>query len=240
MKRYIRSNESVSADRLFSSISVIYIVPDASKIEFSLSEDIEIYSDYTDDELLQLPDYEIDNICNPIILDRIRKLMPDRVSAVNAATIADFLSQKFSLNDSDIKYVLEKLSKCNSIEWTSGIPTGKSGNFIRQYHITTNDILNIINNLTVKDLDHVTNSYSTENAFDQLIVFLLNRDITLESGDVINGMIVYLKVDFTGTTRNGDTAAVMSIHPADSKKTWERMEMKARGEDYPRTHIKRK
>lgn len=219
MKRYIHSSESqLSIRDLFDSISSIILVPDADKVVLDTEYDREKYDEYTDEELMSLSDDEIEDIGDPGVLSRLRSLIPDRFSSITSATIGDLLAEKYSLKESDIRYILEKISKCSSVSRTLDGYFTKTDRFIRRYRLTDRDILHIARSLTINDFDHYTKSYSPENMSNDLIVFILKRPIEIESGDTLEGLKVYMKIDYTATSRDGDTVALMSLHKADLDK----------------------
>lgn len=233
MKLYIKSESSEwkkpevnSIMDLFKSIDSILVVNNASEFDITLDEEEEY--EYTDEELINRPVlscYSYDTI------KRIYRLAPEKLHYFKAATLGDFLATKYTLRSDELNYILEKLKQCTHVD-IDRIHT-KSRDFMKKYHVTEMDVLNIVHSLTSADFDCLTQSYSHANFGHDLLVFLPDREFTLENGTVISGIQIYMKIDYTTTQADGRTGVIMSIHEADSEKVKDQS-----GKRYPIGHLK--
>lgn len=223
---------------LFTSIFRIVVVEDASKYKIDEVDPDDTYSYYTDEQLLKLNDRIVAGIAEVDVLKRIYKLSPGKLNSFQDATISDALARKYSLSDKELQYVLSKLHACTNV--SSANVYSKSRNFIATYGVTDKDILNIVKRLTLSDFDCLTQSYANDNFGNDLLVFLPKGAFTLENGSVLPDIVIYLKIDFTATAKNGATTAIMSIHEADPEKLKQREQDRRSGKLHTQGHLKNK
>ena len=236
MKLYIKSESSEwkkpevnSIMDLFKSIDSILVVEDASKFDITYDEE-EDY-EYTDEELINLPDSFVNSSCSYSTEKRIYQIAPEKLHYFKAATLGDFLATKYTLRSDELNYILEKLKQCTHVDVDRD--SKKNRGFMKTYHVTNQDVLNIVHSLTAADFDCLTQSYSHANFGHDLLVFLLDREFTLENGAVISGIQIYMKIDYTTTSADGRTGVIMSIHKADSEKVKDQS-----GKRHPIGHLK--
>lgn len=235
MKLYIKSEsyewkkpEVNSIMDLFKRITTVLIVNDASKFDIAYDGEEDNYSD---EELINLPDSFVNSSCGYIAQKRIYKIAPEKLHYFRAATLSGFLAKKYTLRSDELDYILEKLKQCKRVRYTFNY--SKNYDFVDSYGMEDSDVLNIVHSLTAADFDCLTKSYSTDNFGNDLLVFLPDREFTLENGTVISGIKIYMKIDYTATSSDGSTAVIMSIHKADPKKVKDRS-----GKQYPIGHLK--
>lgn len=239
MKIYIKSESSgfhkpeiKSIADLFNSIDSILLVDDASKFDIVYDGDDE-EDDYSDEELINLPDRFVNSSCSYAVQKRIYQIAPEKLHYFRAATLSEFLATKYTLRNDELNYILEKLKQCERVHLNYNY--SKSREFLKTYNITDVDVLNIVHSLTAEDFDCLTQSYSSENFGNDLLVFLPDKDYMLENGNILSGIKIYMKIDYTTTSADGRTGVIMSIHEADPDKTKNQSNKK-----YPMRHLKRK
>jgi hypothetical protein len=259
MKIYIHSNYSdIHPSDLFRSIGSIVVVDDARDYKIDTSADYAIYSSHTDEELGMLSDFVLKRIRDQRILNRIRKSCPERYKKfehIFANTLKGDVARKFSLRQDDIVHILSELKKCSIVRYIPTPTKHKTESFLSDFGITNDDVLNVVHNLKPSDFDNYTKNYEIypitdehghilkdENGETQydisslsniLLVFVVRDPITLNNGTTLDGVRVYLKIDYTYATEDGKTLAVLSFHEDDNVKTMQHDKMRRQGKDYP-------
>ena len=230
MLRYIKTDNSMedfSLQDLFSSISKIKIVEDASDITINGYDPYDdVYSSYSDSQLKQLPEYLINGICSMEILKRIRQVVPEKLNPYKSAVVAtygDDTAQKYGLDDDDLNYLIDKLHHCRQLDKVivdpkTGKMDDKTETFIHEYNLSDSDILRLIHQLKPKDFDNTTTSTTFANYHNALYVFYPKWAFTNHQGQVVEDMLIYLKLDYDVETSDGRVVALMSFHAANPDK----------------------
>ena len=244
MKLYIRTanNEpKITLRDLFSAISKIKIVSDASKVEIDGYDPYDdIYETYSDEELKELSEKDVENICRREVLARIKCVAPEKLTKYQLAivgTIGEQIAQKYGLTDDDLDYLLQKLHSCQTLDWVYKDAVNKekyprTEKFFDKYDVTEAQILDLIHHLQPKDFDNTTQSTEYNNYMNALYVFYPHYSFKDKKGNIVKNEIIYLKLDYDVETSDGKIVAVMSFHKADSTEYKKLMDRKNRGIKY--------
>lgn len=206
--------ESLDNKSIFDSIkkiSIITLVDDVKNEPFTNYNINESYSEemllnMTDDELIKLSDEDINLITNIEILDKLNRLIPDKLSHHQKELLYnEYITYSVKLDSDDIQNILEKIKSCNYVQI---VARPKNNNFIDKYDITPDDAKNILNRLTVDDYVDNRKSFSLKHLGNNLIIF--NPDHITIKDSQINNIKIYIKIDLDESTNT--TAVMVSIH----------------------------
>ena len=174
------------------------------------------YSNFTREQLLQLPKRKLQNIHDVRIL---RKLNHDELTVQQQFEVARAnRGYKYQLSKREVENIIDKLAVCPAIyRW--GTP--KNNTFLEEIEgrgarVRDEDVLAIINDLTVDNYSHCTLSAIDRNWNNCLMVFGYKKPYTfkgLRKGDpdvTIEDFDVYIKIDVDSDTGKG--YAVLSFH----------------------------
>jgi hypothetical protein len=217
MRRYINSSSGINLADLYNGIYTIIVVDDASEYNIEYDDyDLEL-DDMTDDELASMSADDISATVNYDVWERIYRLCPDKLTDSQrhrVEIISSINGGKYTLNEHTVNDAIAKLKRCNNIEIEKSPLSNKD--FSDNYSYTKAQALDIIHNLTYDDFAHFTRSNSDGHNASDLLVFIVENKkpfTNKKSGDT-DYIMVYIKIDYTKTTSDGNTIAVVSFHKA--------------------------
>lgn len=230
MKRYLKNIETKHFTDLFTSIADIFYVDNIDEpqsIYAAEDPDIIDYSEYSDTELLNLSVEDIHSIEDLYTIYRIYNLDRKKLSLSQQKLLQEqyhvdpsdpnSVTWRYYLDDSDVEKILDMLKEH---DWVEGPTKSKdpSKNFARLHHlrITPTDYANILHSLTVDECrvitPYMTVSRNINNLENSLIVFNVSKELKLEDGSTLGHFKVYIKIDLTRTSANGQPIALISFH----------------------------
>lgn len=239
MKRYIKSSADIPISELFDRIGKIVLVDDVSEINIVESAELldeGCYISCSSSSILSLSSFDVDHIYSVEALQRVYDVAPDKLSKYQTKFLASIFSRKRGYTDADMTIILDKLKDCTQIDRSNIANDTKR--FFRQYSISDSAILDLIHSLTPSDMQYWTQSVSPNSTFaDTLIVAYPDFEFT----DQITGkqaqMLMYLKIDYSITNRDGDAVALISFHKNTETKLKDELEYKKKYGDYKSTPI---
>ena len=199
---------------IIDSISYFYVVDDVicynyGQITASENPDEEFYSSLPEDKLLEVlndPDSDISNIEDIHTLDRIAKLKKSRLSARQLNKLKAEYKKQIAIDDEDRKYLLQLFKQCNSIYVAD---RDKNLRFKSEYHLSDNEILNILHNLQLSDFRYKSKSVNYNHLGNNVVI--LKPKIVIPGEDTMVGVNLYIKLDLDYEDRS--CVAFVSIHP---------------------------
>ena len=235
MKRYIRTSEEAVENikhltDLFDRISDVIYVDDINSTESIYATDNASqidYSDYSDEELLDLSTEDIHVIDDLYTIYRIYHLDQHRLTKHQQEQLQaqyyidpsdpDSVTWRYYITDEDVARILDMLKEH---DWVDGPARSKdpNKNFARKHRlrITPTDYAHILHSLTVDECriitPYLTVSRNINNLGNNLIVFDVNKDFILEDGSTIGKFKIYIKIDLTRTEIPGEPIALISFH----------------------------
>lgn len=218
MKRYIKSSQNNTQFKdLVNGIVAIIIVPDARVIQTNINASTDIYyGDMSDEELSELTSYEIYDIDDPEVLVKLYRIDPTKLTKRQRFTAklyaADFATKKLNY-PKDIQTVIDYLHNCNYIKDND---RDENSDFDELFHYSSNDKLEVIHNLTIQDYVANTRSKNDRYLGNDLIIFEpfieIPSDIHKNNDTIKEQIQIYVKLDLSATTRNGDIVTYVSFH----------------------------
>lgn len=172
----------------------------------------EVYNSYSDEQLLQLSDEEIQSIRDVRLIERVAYLDRTRLSTAQLRTLTEELKKTKIIDKSDVAKIIEKLKRCNSISYEKNHPKTNRFLFDDNGNFREEDCLYILQHLEIEDYVSSTRSYNPNYLGHNLIVFEPNADWELSNGLIVEGLTIYVKLDVDETT--GHTVALVSMHAA--------------------------
>lgn len=204
---------SVGLSDLYNRSSIMF-VDDISlnwnKFLTEENEPLPDYSNYSDEELLNLTPDEVSNITDINILQRVAKLNSELLSDYQKNVLSFSFDRKNQLLESDVKDILTSIKTAKRAVY---VPSNKNNTFVNKYNISDTDMLNYVKKLTIGDYVCSTVYKDSFLLGHNLIIFEPTRSMILENGDTITGITVYVKVDLD--YKNKDVVFLISFHEAD-------------------------
>lgn len=232
MKRYIKSSydTEIHLRDLIKEINCIAIVPDINSYRMDHifgSDDID-YSEYSDNDLLDISDEEMSGITDINVLLRIYKNQPYRLTKdqCNLLNRADI---RITTDIDDIQHLLELMRNCNKIVIEN---RGKNNAFLHIHNLTDADELDIIHSLTVSEFVKQIHGLYGSHLGSQLYVFQPKRPMNDKHGNYVPDFELYIKVDETQTFGNGSAVVVVAFHATRN----EEKRQKHRDDEYYRSN----
>ena len=230
MKIYIRSNDENirHITDLFNRIDSIIIVDDARTFRMSYinsSANVD-YMTYSDDDLMLVPKTELQSIDDVSVLNRINNLSKNKSNDFKyqftdsqLKALRDYYKINYTMDNSDVQKIINMLKSCNRIFLSY---RDVNLDFKEYYEMEDSDYLDIIHSLKLSDYTTHTDSVNPQFLGNQLIVFEPECSFELSSGEVIENLKIYVKIDIDMTNEltkqhqerksNKRIAAIISFH----------------------------
>lgn len=240
MKRYIKSGSDIAIEDLFTRVGKIVIVDDASKIEVNADTDeYDLpYLSCSEDVIKNLTDEDVECIFSVAVLQRIYEIAPEKLTKFQCNTLGKQIAGKHGFKPEELKYILNKLKSCKLVDESQAATSTKK--FLARFGISKDVILETIHNLNLSDFENWTQQADPKKPAtygDTLIVAYPHIKFEDSVTHKEYEMKLYLKIDFTLTTKNGSAVFFMSFHRNDPVQEAEDEAYKAKYGDYRRKHI---
>ena len=227
--RIIEEKEPKHLRDIIQHIDTVVVVDDVFNYHFSTDEvideslyedeeDIEIYTEenllnLTDEQLLQIPKDQIHGFTNTELIERIYNLDKSLLSAKQIEILKEYCKKyRVRIDSKDVDYFLSKLKKCTRVNIA---PRPKNDDFMNEYDLSENDILNILKQLTIFDYIENRKSINLGHLTNNLMVFQPSSVVV--DGKVFKGLYLYIKVDMVSSTDK--VWVVISFHETKKKTT---------------------
>lgn len=177
------------------------------------------YMYYSDEQLLNMYNTSegrvlMEALTDGEVLDRLYRICPQNLTALQTQLVSKYYeSADLIVDDTDIEDLLSKIRKCDYLEVNIRHPRTRKFVLDANGHIRYNDCLDVIHKLSLED--HCEDMYSADPKFrgDKLLVFRPRVNWVTSSGELIDDIKLYLKIDLDRTT--GQCVVLVSFHIAD-------------------------
>lgn len=211
--RLVEEKDKLNMDK---NIFTIYVVKDINdfNLKYELDESteknsVEYLMSLPNNMIRKLPDKIINNIEDERLIDKIYKVIPNRITDKQRELLKSYYqSIYFPLDSNTINNFLNKIKNCKRIILDTSL---KNDTFMQKYDLDNNDYLQIIKQIDNKDFTKSMYSYQDDRLGHQLIEFIC-PNIKIDKFKDAKKLVVYIKLDRNDTTEN--IVAGVSIHEA--------------------------
>lgn len=218
MKRYIRTSTSLTD--LISRIKYFVVVDNIEDCNLSVinasedtdADDAEYLLSLPDRLLSELTDDEIHSITNIDVLGRLAKLCEDRLTRSQINALRKEYAKKLPIDASTKQQLLALFKQCNKVIVAT---RKKNTDFIAEYDLSSEDILNILHSLKPSDFNSRTRNINYGHLGNNIIILYPN--ILIPNKDIFVGANLYVKLDIDD--QSGDAIVYISLHPRDESKS---------------------
>lgn len=173
--------------------------------------DAMLFSQMSDEQLLELSKDTLNGITDFETLDRLSKLDKSKLTADQLKILQNHFRNKIVINKEDIEKLIDVFKQCNNIEKANYFKTIR---FMKKNNLSDEDCLDIIHNLKSSDYYANTRSIDLDYLGNNLIIFE-PKDVELKDGRHLSNIVIYVKLDIDKTTN--DTIAMISMHDTDKQ-----------------------
>lgn len=236
MKRLIYTKQDnlpeVHFTDLFDDISVVVYVDDLNTTEDIFGATYygnDYFDSVPDSELVKLPKSKLQKIRDLNTIYRLNNLAPQLLTYKQKSDLAkmykmdpnDLNSAGFRvyMDNNDVANILSMLRKHSHVAGPIYRANDPSKNFAVQHNLNIGpmDYAHILHNLTVDECTvetpYRTFSYSDTAPGSELIVFNVDKNFTLASGQQIGNFKIYIKIDLSKTAgSDNNPIALISFH----------------------------
>ncbi len=221
MKRLINSSTAeFDITDILKSIDHIVICNDVTRRPYLISCSSDLDEDElteeqllitcTDEELETLSPENVHTFTNPELLGRIAKVNYDALSIQQRELLRKEYGRKLELSEHAIQIILNMLKSCKSISYEGHHP--KTNKFRKEFGLTDEDYLAIIQELEVGDFEALSRSFNLNHIGNYMIIFQPKGEWNLSNGKVLKDFELYVKLDIDET--DGSAIAIISLHKA--------------------------
>ena len=224
MKKYIKQKLHLS--EVLKSISYIEVCRNAtmSPRRISAAEDFDpdMYDSIENDKLLlRISDENLPKISTTRmamvtdgeVLHRLNSVCPELLLPDQIDMLQQYYSDtELEIDEDDVAYFLEKLKSCTNLIYKK---TQKNEAFLLDFgkQVRKDDCFSILKSLEVSDCKEWLLGADPKYFGDNLLVFRKYIDWTMSTGDVLNDIYIYIKLDLDKS--DGDCVVIVSFHEAD-------------------------
>lgn len=220
MYRYIRSNSNSNLGIMafIDTIDAIIFVDDARTFrhqDIRGSDEID-YTNYTDQQLLDLDMEDIQEIVDFDVLDRLAGLRSEDLSDIQLEILKAEYSNQDPLPIDGVKRLLSELQECNTV---NVIRSRKNRKTTRSHAYIAGRVLDVIHSLTIHDYAYDTTDFSRGYLKNKLAVFtkaITESDFVNPDNHESDDFIIYIKIDTTQLLEDRSTIVVVSFHEAEN------------------------
>ena len=222
MYKYIRSNSSndLGIMAFIDQIDAIIFVDDARTFrhqDIRGSDEVD-YTDYTDQQLLDLDLESLHEIVDFDILDKLADLRSCDLSDTQLEILKAEYSNHNPLPIGGVRKLLSELRECNTVNI---IRSRKNRRTAMSHSYISGRVLDVIHSLTIQDYSYDTTDFSRDYLKNKLAVFtkdivesdFINPDSPQSGGG--DDFIIYIKIDTTQLLEDRSTVVVVSFHEAE-------------------------
>jgi len=164
----------------------------------------------TDEELETLSPENVHTFANLELLGRIAKVNYDALSIQQRELLRKEYGRKLELSDHAVQIILNMLKSCKSISYEGH--HFKTNKFRKEFRLTEEDYLAIIQELEVGDFEALSRSFNLNHIGNYIIIFQPKGEWELSNGKVLKDFELYVKLDIDET--DGSAIAIISLHKA--------------------------
>lgn len=164
----------------------------------------------TDEELETLSPENVHTFTNLELLGRIAKVNYDALSIQQRELLRKEYGRKLELSDHAVQIILNMLKSCKSISYEGH--HFKTNKFRKEFGLTEEDYLAIIQELEVGDFEALSRSFNLNHIGNYIIIFQPKGEWELSNGKVLKDFELYVKLDIDET--DGSAVAIISLHKA--------------------------
>jgi len=225
------SDNTIHFTDLFNDISAIVYVDDINEQEavFGAGYYETDYSQYSDNDFLELTKEEAQEIDNLYAIYKINQLNPSLLSQKQKRDLAkmyrldtdskDRQGWKIYMDDTDVQKILDMMKKHDKVYGPFPRYDEPHKNFAEEHNLALrpSDYLHIVHSLTLEECrietPYKTFSFADKYPGHELIVFNVRKNFTLKNGDSIGNFKVYIKIDLSRTQGDDKNPIVLvSFH----------------------------
>jgi hypothetical protein len=222
MKRMITEcNSGLHLRDILRDVIYVEICYDVTMTPTNISASEEVSDEFNERILLKLSDSSLKKISDETLaritdtdlLRRLEDICPERLLENQIEILRDwYANAELIIDEQDVCVLLEKIKKCNTAICLKSAKNKKFA-YDKDGRLRTAECLSVLKSLSLDD--HVENMYGADDNYfgDQLIVFHKNVDWTLKTGEFLEDVLVYIKLDIDRT--DGDCVVLVSFHEAE-------------------------
>lgn len=170
--------------------------------------DVNFYMSLPDEMFKEASAERLQQIKDVNVIDRMVHLCKEKLSQEQKDIIEIEYRKKYVIGLQDVQNLLDKFKQCNNIYY---VGYAKTKEFIYEYKLSDQDLLDIVHSLTVKDYKNNTKNIVYPYLGNVLMVFN-KRNVIMPNGESTS-IDIYIKLDVDESTN--DTVALLSIHEVD-------------------------